>query len=107
MTERGARAVLTGLGVGALVIGSAFVPGWPESELRHLVFWPVLLVASAFPAPCFDRGPGQAPFCEGTPVQLFGALLGFVAAFIVYASVGAAIAWALLPRISHGPKPAA
>ena len=107
MTERGARVVLTGLAAGALVIGSAFIPGWPESKLGHLVLWPVFLVASAFPAPCFDRGPGQAPFCEGTPVQLFGALMGFVAAFVVYAGVGAAIGWAFLPRIGHRAKPAA
>src|SRR5512146_1705526 len=107
MTERGARAVLTVLGVGALVIGSASIPGWPESKLGHLVFWPIFLVASAFPAPCFDRGPGQAPFCEGTPVQLFGALLGCVAAFIVYAGAGTAIGWAFVPRIAHGAKPAA
>jgi hypothetical protein len=40
-------------------------------------------------------------------VQLFGALLGFVAAFLVYAGVGAAIGWAFLPRIGHGAKPAA
>ena len=95
MTPR-VKAVLIGLGAGLAAVASAFIPGWPESGLGPIVFWPVYLMMRVFPPPCFDRGPGQAPFCEGTPMQLFAALFGFAIVFAFYATLGGVVSWRLL-----------
>ncbi len=107
MTRRSTVAVVIGIATGAVVVASTFVPGWAASTLGRLLFWPVYLVVRAFPAPCFDRGPGQEPFCEGTPVQLFAALFGFVLAFVFYAALGTALCWRLARRAGRQAKPAA
>jgi hypothetical protein len=107
MTERKAVPVLIGLAVGAAVIASAFIPGLGASSFGKVLFWPVYLVVSAFPPPSFDRGPGREPFCEGTPVQLFAALLGFVLAFVFYGGIGAGLSWWLVRQRGNSTGPAA
>ena len=106
MTRKGA-AVLFGLGVGAAIVASSFIPGWPESRFGRSLFWPVYLVVNAFPAPCFDRGPGQKPFCEGTPVQVIMALFGLALTFVLYSGIGAALSWPFLHRMSSSSGRAA
>jgi len=70
------------------------------------VLWPAAMVADAFPPPCFDRGPGEPPFCEGTPVQIFAGLLGFGVSVLFYASIAYCFLWLSLRR-SHADEPAA
>ena len=45
-------------------------------EVARVVLWPLSGLALAFPPPCFDRGPGREPFCEGTPIQMLAGSLG-------------------------------
>jgi hypothetical protein len=100
-------AVLLGLGFGAIIVASSFIPGWPESKLGRALFWPVYLVVNAFPPPCFDRGPGKQPFCEGTPVQVIAALFGLAVSFVLYSALGAALNWPFLHRMSSSAGRAA
>jgi hypothetical protein len=55
--------------------------------LSEVLLWPVTLMLWIFPGPCFDQGPGEKPFCEGTPIQAlamcFGALVTLAFYFLV------------------------
>src|SRR5437763_138841 len=49
-----------------------------------ILAWPVAFMSWLFPAPCFDRGPGMEPFCEGTPIQLIAGVVGFFGMLLFY-----------------------
>ena len=59
----------------------------PVHAVSDVLLWPITLMLWIFPGPCFDRGPGEKPFCEGTPVQVlaggFGALVTLAFYFLV------------------------
>jgi hypothetical protein len=107
MSRRTAVAISIGLTFGVLVASSAIVADWRESRVGHFVFWPAYLITSAFPPPCFDRGPMLPPFCEGTPVQLFAILMGLILTFVFYSALGTAVSWASIRQKSAGDRPAA
>ena len=99
MTVRSALKASEGarfLFVFALGFGLAFVALASANLPWHLPFdvlaWPVALMQWLFPAPCFDRGPGERPFCEGTPIQIVTWGFGFVVLLVFYWVV----AWFLL-----------
>jgi hypothetical protein len=81
----------------ALIVVSAAVVGagvcWAairfggHGAVSRLVLWPLMGMAKLFPPPCFDRGPGEEPFCEGTPIQLFASLLGLTLSWLFYTGV--------------------
>lgn len=48
----------------------------------RVLLWPGTAIMAAFPPPCFDRGPGKEPFCEGTPAQFFAGMIALVACVI-------------------------
>ena len=73
-----------------------------DRESLRIIFWPAARIADFFPPPCFDRGHGEEPFCEATPVQAFAGLLGMGVSVLVYAL----IAYGLL-RLSFGRSGAA
>jgi hypothetical protein len=50
----------------------------------NVLAWPVAFMNHMFPAPCFDRGPGRLPFCEGTPVQLVAGAVGLFVLVMFY-----------------------
>jgi len=107
MTRRTGIAITIGFALGALAALPAFVADWRDSSVGRVVLWPAYLTVRAFPPPCFDRGPGQPPFCEGTPVQLFAVLLGLILTFAFYFGLGVAVSWASLrPKGLHN-EPAA
>jgi hypothetical protein len=68
--------------------------------LSWILLWPLRLAWNVFPAPCWDRGPGASPFCEGTPVQLVATALGLIATVLWY---GTLIYW-LMGRRAHSTK---
>ena len=107
MSRRTVVAMSIGLTLGFLVASSAVVADWRESRIGHVVFWPAYLITSAFPPPCFDRGPKLPPFCEGTPVQLFAVLMGLILTFVFYSALGAALSWVSLRQKSAADRPAA
>lgn len=51
--------------------------------------WPIAGMLWLFPPPCFDRGPGNPPFCEGTPVQIVAGLIGLVVTFVFHCMLAA------------------
>jgi hypothetical protein len=88
---------------GVLVAGmlTAIVVFVNSEFLSWILLWPLRLAWWAFPAPCFDQGPGRTQFCEGTPVQLMATAFGLVATVLWYGSL---IYW-LLGRKAHPAKP--
>jgi hypothetical protein len=83
---RTALAAAIGLGITGTGLGLGFIDTGPWiAGVGRVMLWPVIAFLYAFPAPCFDRGPGQAPFCEGTPIQLLAILAGIVVSVLFYA----------------------
>jgi hypothetical protein len=91
-TERSDRKVfwapLAVLALGLSLTFLAFLSSaLPVHAVSDVLLWPVTLMLWVFPGPCFDRGPGEPPFCEGTPVQVlaggFGMLLTLAFYFVV------------------------
>ena len=56
----------------------------PTQIVFNVVAWPVAGMLRLFPAPCFDRGPGNPPFCEGTPIQILAGGFGLIVTFVFY-----------------------
>ncbi len=75
--QRRRRIAFAGAGI-FLFAGTAWAWVLEAWALLFVFYWPVLLMLKLLPAPCFDRGPGQRPFCEGTPVQVLAAGIGIV-----------------------------
>jgi hypothetical protein len=71
----------------------------PVSAVSDVLLWPVTLMLWIFPGPCFDRGPGEKPFCEGTPVQVVAIGFGLLVALAFYFLV----AYVMVRRFSRRP----
>ena len=61
--------------------------GWLGKLALWILAWPLAIAIWLFPAPCFDRGPGVQPFCEGTPVQIVTWGAGLLCTFLWYATL--------------------
>lgn len=72
---------ITGICLAAI----AFLSGsLTSSTLFTVLAWPVALMLHLFPSPCFDRGLGNQPFCEGTPVQILAGGVGLFVLVVFY-----------------------
>jgi hypothetical protein len=69
----------------------------PVPAVSDVLLWPVTLMLWIFPAPCFDRGPGEKPFCEGTPIQILAGGFGLLVTLAFYFLV----AYVLVRRFSR------
>ena len=56
----------------------------PTPVFFDVLAWPVAGMLRLFPPPCWDRGPGNPPFCEGTPIQILAAGFGLIVTFVFY-----------------------
>jgi hypothetical protein len=72
-------------------------------DVARIILWPLSGLALAFPPPCFDRGPGREPFCEGTPIQMLAGLLGLGLSWLFYTG----LLYLLVARVSSGKRPIA
>jgi hypothetical protein len=72
---------ISGIAFTLVALFSAALPG---KVIFALLAWPVAIMLWIFPPPCFDRGPGMEPFCEGTPIQLLAGGLGLIVLLIFY-----------------------
>ncbi len=101
----GRSAALRGLSVltlGSLTTAAAvFSALLPVQIISKVLLWPVTILLWIFPAPCFDRGPGEEPFCEGTPIQILAGGFGLVVTWVFYLGV----AYVLIRRFAHRPDP--
>ncbi|HEY3570422.1 MAG TPA: hypothetical protein VGP73_21005 [Thermoanaerobaculia bacterium] len=101
----GRSAALRGLSV--LALGSSMTAAavlsaaLPVRVISRVLLWPVSIMLWIFPAPCFDRGPGEKPFCEGTPIQLLAGGFGLIVTWAFYLVV----AHVLIRRFSRRPDP--
>jgi hypothetical protein len=69
----------------------------PVSAVSDVLLWPVTLMLWIFPGPCFDQGPGEAPLCEGTPIQILAGGFGLLVTLAFYFLV----AYVLVRRFSR------
>jgi hypothetical protein len=70
---------------GICLASIAFLSGsLPSSTVFNVLAWPVALMLHLFPSPCFDRGLGHQPFCEGTPVQVVAGGVGLFVLVVFY-----------------------
>jgi hypothetical protein len=72
------------IGAGICLAALRFIE---STDTLRAVLWPATYIADAFPPPCFDQGPGQKPFCEGTPVQVLAGVVGLVVTWLLYSTV--------------------
>ncbi|MFL6258675.1 MAG: hypothetical protein ACJ76Y_03085 [Thermoanaerobaculia bacterium] len=73
----------------------------PVRVISQVLLWPVSILLWIFPAHCFDRGPGEKPFCEGTPVQIVAGGFGLIVTWAFYLMA----AYVLIRRFSRRPDP--
>jgi hypothetical protein len=101
----GRSAALRGLSV--LLLGSTMTAtavlsaALPVRFISQILLWPISIMLWIFPAPCFDRGPGEEPFCEGTPIQLLAGGFGLMVTWAFYLMV----AYVLIRRFSRRQDP--
>ena len=70
---------------GICLAAIAFLSGsLPSSTIFTVLAWPVAIMLHLFPSPCFGRGAGRQPFCEGTPVQVLAGGVGLFALVVFY-----------------------
>jgi hypothetical protein len=81
----------------ALTFLAVLTKALPVHAVSDVLLWPVTLMLWIFPAPCFDRGPGEKPFCEGTPIQILAGGFGMLVALAFYFLV----AYILVRRFSR------
>lgn len=79
----------------AFTVVALFSAVLPWKVFFTVLAWPVAIMLWLFPPPCFDRGPGVEPFCEGTPIQLLAGGLGLIVLLIFYWCVS----WLALRRV--------
>ncbi len=79
----------------ALTVTALFSAVLPGKVVFEVLAWPVAVMLWLFPRPCFDRGPGVEPFCEGTPIQLLAAGLGMIVLMVFYGFVS----WLAIRRV--------
>jgi len=68
----------------ALTLAALFSAVLPGKVIFAVLAWPVAIMLWLFPPPCFDRGLGAEPFCEGTPIQLVAGGLGLIVLLVFY-----------------------
>ena len=80
---RVAVSLFLGVGITAASTVAAF---WVESELiLSILLWPVRLIVGLIPP--LNIGTEEDPFYEGTPIDIFGAMLGLILSAIFYGGV--------------------